>query len=58
MTVTMKTKGAGLFFKAFRLPCLAVVNGKAVKFCADLFPAHKCPSIKFKKEPTRTTKYK
>ena len=55
MIETMKTKGAGRpTFKAFRLPCLAAVNGKAVKFCADLFPAHKCPSIKFKKKPTRT----
>ena len=48
MIVTMKTKGAGRpTFKVFRLPCLAVVTGKAVKFCADLFPAHKSPSIKF-----------
>ena len=48
MIVTMKTKGAGRpTFKVFRLPCLALVNGKAVKFCADLFPAHKSPSIKF-----------
>ena len=47
MIVTMKTKGAGRpTFKAFRLSCLAVVNGKAVIFCADLFPAHKCPSKK------------
>ena len=49
MIVTMKTKGAGRpTFKAFRLPCLSVVNGKAVKFCADQEPIP-CPQMSFYK---------